>query len=612
MRNPLGEFKLTGLRTRLLGIVLIAVVPMAVLLVVYASIVNQGAVNEARLEAQRGLASDVRSLQDLVAGSQSTLETFGITYAVQAQNWVLAQGNADRLRSAHPSYTVIAVADSSGRVRAVSPSPGGPVNISSDPLFQRAVATKGLVVAGLGPDPVTGQPTIRVGLPVYGGTGQLIAVESISFLPKEFRDRLTASGEASVEALIDGRGTVVALQPADSQAEGKPLSSVELSRIVLANRKGETTAGISASQSQRTYFSPVFSTAQEPFYLMVSLPVEQLFGAQQRLFWLTLAGFGAVAVVALLVAWLVGTYSIYRPARLLRRAFDRLADGDLSVRAEFAAREDEFGRLKDGFNEMAQTLQVQVADLETARKELAELNSDLEGRVRRRTAELEASNRELETFSYSVSHDLRSPLRAIDGFSSALLEDYWDKLDDEGRDDLRRVRDNATRMGELIDSLLSLSRLSRQEMSLADVDLSAAASAAADQLRHLDPHRNVSFTIQPGLVARGDPALLRNVLDNLLGNAWKFTSKHESASIEFGARDIDGETAYFVKDDGAGFDMAYVGKLFGAFQRVHGQTEFPGIGIGLATTARIIRRHGGRIWAEGEPERGATFWFTLA
>ena len=167
-------------------------------------------------------------------------------------------------------------------------------------------------------------------------------------------------------------------------------------------------------------------------------------------------------------------------------------------------------------------------------------------------------------------------------------------------------------MGELIDSLLSLSRLSRQEMVVQTVDLSAIAGEVAATLEQAEPDRDVTFRIQPGVTGEGDPALLRVVLDNLMANAWKFTSKHPSAVIEFGARESEGETAYFVRDDGAGFDMAYAGKLFGAFQRVHGQSEFPGIGIGLATTARIVHRHGGRVWAEGELDKGATFYFTLS
>jgi light-regulated signal transduction histidine kinase (bacteriophytochrome) len=312
------------------------------------------------------------------------------------------------------------------------------------------------------------------------------------------------------------------------------------------------------------------------------------------------------------VAAVVGTRSVYRPARQLSAAAALLAEGDLSARAAVASRTDEFGALGRDFNAMADSIEFQVAELEKARKKLDAFNAELEERVRRRTAELEASNDELAAFSYSVSHDLRSPLRAIDGFSRALVEDYADVLGDQGRDDLRRVRQAANRMGELIDSLLRLSRLSRQQMRLEKVDLSAIAREVADSLRQEEPDRDVVFQIEAGVTGLADASLVRIVLDNLLGNAWKFTGKRQLAHIEVGSRKVDGETVYYVRDDGAGFDMAYVDKLFGAFQRIHGQAEFPGIGIGLATTARIIRRHGGRVWAEGEPEKGATFFFTLS
>jgi len=234
-----------------------------------------------------------------------------------------------------------------------------------------------------------------------------------------------------------------------------------------------------------------------------------------------------------------------------------------------------------------------------------------EDQRRRYAAQLEAANKELEAFSYSVSHDLRAPLRGIDGFSQALLEDYHDRLDDTGRDFLQRVRAGSQRMATLIDDLLSLSRVTRSELQMAEVNLSALAAATAAELQKSDPTRAVTFAIAPDLVVRADPGLMRIVLQNLLGNAWKFTAKRSPAHVEFGVTANDHGRAYFVRDDGAGFDMAYAAKLFGAFQRLHAAAEFPGTGIGLATVQRIIHRHGGQIWAEGAPERGATFYFTL-
>ncbi len=250
-----------------------------------------------------------------------------------------------------------------------------------------------------------------------------------------------------------------------------------------------------------------------------------------------------------------------------------------------------------------------VTDKRRAEAALHRLNDELEARVRERTAQLEAANREMEAFCYSVSHDLRAPLRAIDGFAQELLRTYADRVDDRGRHYLTRVRAGSQRMAGLIDDLLQLSRLSRVEMTWGSVDLSALATAVVADLRHLHPDRQVTFVLQPGVTARGDAGLLRVALENLLGNAWKFTSKKTDATVTFGQQ--GGEAGFYVRDDGAGFDPAFAGKLFGAFQRLHHDRDFPGTGIGLATVQRVAHRHGGTVRAEGAVGQGATFYFTL-
>lgn len=229
-----------------------------------------------------------------------------------------------------------------------------------------------------------------------------------------------------------------------------------------------------------------------------------------------------------------------------------------------------------------------------------------------RTAQLEASNKELEAFSYSVSHDLRTPLRSIDGFSQAILEDCAGALNDQGKSHLHRIRSAAQRMASLIDDLLNLAKLTRAEIHAERLNVSNLARSVAAELRRAHPGREVEMQIEDGLEAIADCRLLRVVLENLLGNAWKFTSQRAHANIEFGKAEANGDAAYFVRDNGAGFDAAYAERLFGAFQRLHAMTEFPGTGVGLATVQRIIHRHGGRVWAEGTVDRGATFYFTLA
>jgi light-regulated signal transduction histidine kinase (bacteriophytochrome) len=243
--------------------------------------------------------------------------------------------------------------------------------------------------------------------------------------------------------------------------------------------------------------------------------------------------------------------------------------------------------------------------------EIRTLNKELEQRVKERTINLEALNKELASFAYSISHDFRAPLRALDAFSASLNEKYNDQLDEQGRHYLKRIRNAALYMSELIDDLLKLSRITRAEVNPQEVDISRLAEERIQLLQETEPERQVAVEIATGMKARGDRALLHAALQNLLENAWKFCSKEAQAEIEVGRATIDGEEVFFVRDNGVGFSMAYADKLYAPFQRLHGTAVFPGTGIGLSIVSRIINRHGGRIWAEGEVGKGATFYFTL-
>ncbi len=283
---------------------------------------------------------------------------------------------------------------------------------------------------------------------------------------------------------------------------------------------------------------------------------------------------------------------------------------DYSLRAPKFG-EDELGALTDSFNQMLGRIEEQKQELQQHAMRLEQRVAERTKELERRALELQAANSELDAFAYSVSHDLRAPLRSIDGFSQVLLEDYGERLDEGGRDSLQRVRVASQRMATLIDDLLKLARVTRTEMRTERVDLSGMAREIVLDIERTAPDRQVEFAIAPGLEAQGDSRLLRVVLDNLLRNGWKYTGKQPQPRVEFTAVDENGGRVFVVKDNGAGFDMKYADKLFGVFQRLHSTAEFEGTGVGLATVRRIINRHGGRIWAEGVVDQGATFYFTL-
>ncbi len=336
----------------------------------------------------------------------------------------------------------------------------------------------------------------------------------------------------------------------------------------------------------------------------------------------------AVGSLALLLSLLLSTWlqatvtrSILDVTKVAQQVIEKR---DYSPRADKTT-DDEIGYLVDAFNRMLaeigtraqaqeasnRELAREVAERKNAEDEVLRLNRDLEARVQERTNKLQEINRELEAFSYSVSHDLRAPLRAIDGFSQALLTEYGNKLDEKMQHYLNRIRTGTVRMGQLIEDLLNLSRISRLEILWREVDLSALANQIMHELQQREPERKVTVSVWDNITVNADQRLLRVALENLLGNAWKFTGKTEQPRIEFGMLQEGERRIIFVRDNGAGFDMAYADKLFGAFQRLHGMHEFQGTGIGLATVQRIVSRHGGRIWCQAAPGKGATFFFTL-
>ena len=410
-------------------------------------------------------------------------------------------------------------------------------------------------------------------------------------------DALTATRGLEGQFFADLDGARDAVEPNDAAAlrsamEDYYFSAYDVSRRMIAGETGEgLVASVAAMQDKQ-------ARVQGPLAAVAVLDRRDLTRAfsvaaeaerSARMFQLGISLTCTVVVFALSL-WL--SHSIVRSVGQLTLGFRRFGTGDFSQRISVESH-DELELVANQANEMAASLEQLAVERERAETALT------------------IANRELEAFSYSVAHDLRAPLRGINGFSRALMEDYGERLDGDAQDFLQRIAGGAQRMGELIDALLGLARVTRTELRRERVDLTRLADTVAGQLRSAQPERSVEFYSEPGLEAYADPPLAQAVLENLLGNAWKFTGSREGARVSFGSERRDGARVYYVRDNGAGFDMAHARRLFAPFQRLHSVTEFAGTGIGLATVQRIVHRHGGRIWADSAVGQGATFYFTF-
>jgi len=386
------------------------------------------------------------------------------------------------------------------------------------------------------------------------------------------------------EILADLRERIVETQQIFDELKAKPSDSASSADIgSAAMRRFEAQASRKLLVLQQESLVDALRLAD--------FSTQRISQAQRRVVWVFLAGLFLIALTTAGAAWLIHV-SVLAPISRLEQATREVASGNWNYKLDIAGN-DEIGEMSRNFDAMTSALRSSFAQIERSNQELAALN------------------KEIEAFSYSVSHDLRAPLRSMDGFSLALLEDFGDRVDDQGRDYLHRIRAASQRMGRLIDELLGLSRVTRTELAIRQVDLSAIARDIAASLTLQQPERAVTWQIDEGLTVDADKSLMQIAMQNLLENAWKFTGKTPSPTIHVGRARHNGSSACFVADNGVGFDMTYADRLFGAFQRLHHESEFAGTGIGLAIVQRIIRRHEGRIWAEAQPGQGATFFFSF-
>jgi len=440
--------------------------------------------------------------------------------------------------------------------------------------------------------------------------GKVVAANSTAALAFDNQDdaqeilaALKAHPHLIAAALYNKQGTVFAKYPADVPDALLPASPGP--------------AGYHYKKLTLSGFQPVEQAGRNLGTLYLQVDTEP---TMRQWFWNSmLIAIGAIALT-FVIAYLISKAlqkRISQPILSLAETARSISDHrDFSIRAKKMGN-DELGLLTNAFNEMLTEIQEQdrairidIEKRKAAEEEVQKLNAGLEERVAARTAELESANRELEAFSYSISHDLRAPLRAVDGFSQAVMEDYGEKLPEEGKRYLQTIRDGAQRMGMLIDDLLTFSRLSRQPVNKQEVNVAKLVNDVLEELAMQREGREIDVRIGELPPYQGDPALIKQVWVNLLSNAIKYSRDRKPAIIEIGCKKEESGNVYFVRDNGAGFDMQYAGKLFGVFQRLHRADEFEGTGVGLAIVQRVIVRHGGRIWVEAEPGKGATFYFT--
>ena len=475
-------------------------------------------------------------------------------------------------------------------------------------------------------DEITSEPLVIMAVPVtnvFGDVQGILAAEVNLKFMWDLVDHIKI-GRNGYAYVVDKGGYLIAFQDISRVLKRENLRFVpEVREFTNCDVSGHISrAEISKGILGGSVLTTHVHLGMPKWAVVVELPIMEAYETVIRTFVFSIL-IMICSVILAIISGIVLAKRMAKPIVELSDATRKVGKGKLDTQIAIQSK-NEIGQLASSFNRMIKDLKKVTVSRDALMKEVKQRKraeealhraydelKKSEERELERAAQLEASNRELEAFSYSVSHDLRAPLRGIDGFSQALLEDYANQLDTQGKDYLQRVRAASQRLELIIDDMLILSRVTRSEMRRELVNLSTMAQEVATEFQTNHSERAVSFVIVPGLVVKADPNLMRLALENLLDNAWKFTSKHSTARIEVGVTANEGDKAFYIRDDGAGFDMAYAGKLFGAFQRLHPTTEFGGTGIGLATVQRIIHRHGGRVWAEGAVEQGATFYFTL-
>jgi signal transduction histidine kinase len=596
-------------RTRLIVLMLLALLP-AFGLVLYENLeqrrietehVREGAIAVARLAAANQENFTKNSRQMLATLTQ-------LPFLLLGTNRAYCENHLSSLRRLSPDYLNFGLVETNGNIFCSAQPFDGTVNVSDRNYFREVLKTKKFSTGVFQIGRLTGQQALNFGYPVLDEKGVLQRVVYASLKLSSLSDALAQvsvpyNGSVTV---LDHAGTVLARHPDGPKYIGKSLADHAVVKRML-ERKEQTFEMAGDDGTLRLY---AVSQVGDGLVVSVSIPLSVAFAHANEVLARNLIILGLVAMLVLVISKYYAQRAFLWPVNSLATAARRLAGGDLKARAGKIGGSAELVELGKAFDDMAQQLQKRQSEIIEANEHINRLNQSLELRVKDRTAQFEAANKELEAFAYSVSHDLRAPLRHITGFAD-LLRKKAGGLDPESARSLEFIISGAKQMELLVHDLLNFSRTSRTEIHLRQVRLSDLVEEVRQSIHSELNGRAVEWKVHSLPDVHADPALLRIVFNNLLGNAIKYTRPRKPACIEVGTSPSEREHVIFVRDNGVGFDMQYVGKLFGVFQRLHHAEEFEGTGIGLASVQRIIVRQGGRVWAEGKESEGATFYFSL-
>ncbi|MDB6121250.1 MAG: hypothetical protein JWQ71_243 [Pedosphaera sp.] len=488
------------------------------------------------------------------------------------------------------------------------------IRLNDQSYFQQVARRKHFSIGNFQNDPLVDEPCLNFGYPVANTNGPLKRVIFASLKLSVLSHSLSevALDEGGISLVIDPVGNVLAAHPHPEKWVATKAAPDLFIQQVLKKQAGLFESS-SLDGTPRLYaITPVTEGNSSPILAVVGIPRDASFAHANSALARNLTVMAIIAALALVAARIFAQRLLLRPINALVSAANRLSRGDLSARAGMRESANELNQLAQAFDAMAENLATRQKELERANEAIKRMNAELEQRVKERTIQLEIVNQELEAFSYSVSHDLRAPLRHMSGFAQFLSDHSQAVLDEKGKRYLNMIKSAAKQMGSLIEDLLSFAQMGRQQMHNGEVDMNELVQEVIAGAKLEQGERQIEWVVLPLPKVRGDAAMLRQVWVNFIANAVKYTRRKEKAHIEIGWREEFGkELVFFVKDNGAGFDMKYAQKLFGIFQRLHEESEFEGTGIGLANVRRIIHRHSGRTWGEGEVEKGATFYFSL-